>query len=92
MKGMYQVHLSDGEDLVTDRLEYADSALVLHNIIADGKRREIEPRRVELAKIAAIETVRTNWLLTAVFWIPVASVAVVTAYWIFFDAPGGESD
>jgi hypothetical protein len=47
----------------TDDLAYADSMLVLSNIIADGKRSKIDPKRIPPRDVAAIEAVKTDWIL-----------------------------
>lgn len=75
--------------IVTDDLVYEDSVFVLNNVIANGKRTEIEPTRINLSSVASIEAVRTNWLLTVAIWGPIVAAAVVVVYWIFFEGPGG---
>jgi hypothetical protein len=86
----YSLQLKDGREIVSDHVTIADSVLVLHNVIAEGKRTAIEPDHIPMGNVESIEAIEMNWLLTAVVLTPIAIVGVLMLWFILeLNDPGG---
>lgn len=80
--------MKDGREIVSDRVTFDDSSLVLHNVIVEGKRTGIEPDSIPLGEVESLATIETNWIVTAVVLAPIVFVGVLF-FWMLLDSPGG---
>jgi hypothetical protein len=69
----YVLQMKDGRGIVSDNVTFADSMLVLHNVIVEGKRTGIEPDSIPLGKVESVATSETNWIVTAIVLAPIVS-------------------
>jgi hypothetical protein len=86
----YVLQMKDGREIVSDNVTFADSMLVLHNVIVEGKRTGIEPDSIPLGKVESVATSETNWIVTAIVLAPIVFVGVLFV-WMLLDSldPGG---
>jgi hypothetical protein len=84
----YVLKVKDGREIVSDRVTFDDSSLVLHNVIVEGKRTGIEPDSIPLVEVESLATIETNWMVTAVVLAPIVFVGVLF-FWMLLDSPGG---